>query len=215
MAGVYTEETLHPFNKTQNIKLFLKTQEQTKNTINTLTEETKEIHCSFKRLESEIVVVKKVNDALIKQLSSVERHCWKNAQYSRQECVEIVVIPSSVEHDQLQPTVCRILHHIVANISRDKIEACHRLGKNSGRTIVKFSRRKDCEHTMNFKKDLKDLDATDVDLPAGTKLYSNDSLCPYYRGLRNEAKKSWNKKKIFFYLTVSDTVRIRLQKKGP
>ena len=68
---------------------------------------------------------------------------------------------------------------------------------------------------MHVKKDLKDLDATDVDLPAGTKLYINDSLCPYYRRLWNGAKKLWNKRKIFFYFTVSDTVRIRLQEKGP
>ena len=114
--------------------------------------------------------MKKVNDALVKQLSSVERQCWKNAQYFRREYVEVVGIPSLVEHDQLEPTVCRILHHIGVNISGDKIEACHRLGKNSDRTIVKFSSRKDCEHTMLVKKDLKDLDATDLDLPAGTKL---------------------------------------------
>ena len=200
MAEVYTEETLQPLNKTQIIKLFLKTQEQTNNTINTLTEEIKEIHRSFKKLESKIVVVKKVNDALVKQLSSVERQCWKNAQYSRREFVEVVGIPSPVEQDQLEPTVCRILHHIGVNISGDKIEACHRLGKNSDRTIVKFSSRKDCEHTMLVKKDLKDLDATDLDLPAGTKLYINGSLCPYYRELWNEAKKMWNKKKYFLIL---------------
>ena len=41
---------------------------------------------------------------------------------------------------------------------------------------MKFSSRKDCEHTMRVKKDLKDLDATDLDLPAGTKLYINDSI---------------------------------------
>ena len=126
--------------------------------------------------------MKKVNDALVKQLSSVERQCRKNAQYSRRECVEVVGISSLVEHDQLEPTVCRILHHIGVNISEDKIEACHRLGKNSDRIIVKFSSRKDCEHTMRVKEDLKDLDATDLDLPAGTKLYINESLCPYYRG---------------------------------
>ena len=95
---------MQPLNKTQIIKLFLKTQEQ-QTTINTLTEEIKEIHRSFKKLESKVVVVKKVNDALVKQLSSVERQCWKNAQYSRRECVEVVGIPSSVEHDQLNPTV--------------------------------------------------------------------------------------------------------------
>ena len=76
-------------------------------------------------------------------------------------------------------------------------------------------KRKDYEHTMRVEKDLKDLDATDLNLPAGTKLYINDSLCPYYRELWNEAKKLWNKKKIFSYFTVSGTVRIRLQEKGP
>ena len=96
--------------------------------------------------------------------------------------MEVVGIPSSVEHNQLEPTVCRIPHHIGVNISGDKTEAYHRHGKNSGRTIVKFPSRKDCEHTMRVKKNLKDLDATDLDLPAGTKLYINDSLCPYYRG---------------------------------
>ena len=47
---------------------------------------------------------------------------------------------------------------------------------------------------MRVKKDLKDLDATDLDLPVVTKLYINDSLWPYYRGLWNETKKLWNKK---------------------
>ena len=82
-----------------------------------------------------------------------------------------MVIPSSVEHDQLEPTACRILHHIGVNVSGDKTEACHRLGKNSGRTIAKFSSRKNYEHKMRVKKDLKDLDAADLDFPAGTNLY--------------------------------------------
>ena len=85
---------------------------------------------------------------------------------------------------------------------------------------------------MRVKKDLKDLDATDLDILAGTKLYINDSLCPYYRALWNEPKKlSLREKcpnmesfqvriqsecgKIFSYFTVSGTVRIRLQEKDP
>ena len=35
MTDVYTKETLQPLNKTQLIKLFLKTQEETNRTINT------------------------------------------------------------------------------------------------------------------------------------------------------------------------------------
>ena len=190
MTGNYNEETLQPLNKTQLIRLLLKNQEQTNNTINTLTEEIKEIHHNFKKLESQIIVV-------------------------RRECVQVVGIPSSVEHDQLEPILCRILHHIGVNISGDKIEACHQLDENSEKTIVKFSSRKDCEHKVGAKKDLKDLATTDLDLPARTKLYINDSLCLYYRVLWNEIKKLWSKKKIFSYFTVSGTVRIKLQEKGP
>ena len=46
MAGVYTEETFQPLNKTQIIKFLLKTQEQTNNTMNTMTEEIKYIVAS-------------------------------------------------------------------------------------------------------------------------------------------------------------------------
>ena len=57
-------------------------------------------------------------------------------------------------------------------------------------------------------------DATDLYLPAGTKLHINGSLCPCYRGLWNETKKLWNKKKVFSYFTLSVAVKIRLQEKG-
>ena len=127
--------------------------------------------------------------------------------------MEVVGIPFSVK--QLEPTACRILYHIDVNISGDKIEVCHQLGKNSDRNIVKFPSRRDFEHTTRVKNDLKDLDTTDLDLPAGRKLYINDSLCAYYRELWNEVKKLWNKEKIFSYFTVTGTVRIMLQEKGP
>ena len=61
MARVYTEEILQYLNKTRLIKLILKTHIQQNNTINTLTKEIKEIHRSFKKLESELIVVKQVN----------------------------------------------------------------------------------------------------------------------------------------------------------
>ena len=92
-------------NKTKLIKLSLKTQEQISKTINILTEEIEKIHRSFKKRESEVIAVKKMNDALVKQLSSVERQCWENGQDSCRECVEVVGIPSAVEHDQLDSNV--------------------------------------------------------------------------------------------------------------
>ena len=102
-----------------------------------------------------------------------------------------------INDSPLSAEFCTIL---VLNISGDKIEACHRLDKNSDRTILVFSSRKDCEHRICVKKDLKDLDATDLDLPAGTKLYINHSLCPYYRRLWNETKELGTRKKYFLIL---------------
>ena len=153
MAEVYTEEILQPLNKTQLIILFSRLRHR-KVTQYTLTKGIKEIHCCFKKHESEIIAVKKVNDALVKELSSLERQFWKNEQYFNRECVEVVGTPSSVEHNQLEPTVWRILHHIGVNISGSKIEACHQLSKNINRIIVKFSSIKDCECTMPLKTDL-------------------------------------------------------------
>ena len=42
------------------------------------------------------------------------------------------------------------------------------------------------------------------------------TVCPCYRGLRNQAKKLWNKKKKrFSYFTVSGVLLGKLQEKGP
>ena len=95
MTGVYTEDTLKALNKTQLIDLFLNMQDQTNSTIASLMAEMKELRISFKRLESDVQIVKTVNNNLLKQLENTERHCWANAQYSRRGCVEVIGIPKS------------------------------------------------------------------------------------------------------------------------
>ena len=155
-----------------------------------------------------------MNNILWKQIS-IERQCWKNAQYSRREFFEVVGLPSSIEDKDLEPTVCRVLQHIGVGITGEGIEACHRLNKQSDRTIVKFLRRKDCEHVMRKKSELRKLKPSELDLPNGTKLYINESLCPYYRGLWNQCKKLWNKQGIFSFFTVNGSIRIKIRENGP
>ena len=188
MTAIYTEDTLRALNKTQLIELFLKSQEHTKGIINSLTKEMKNLNANFKKLESDVAVIKNANNILYKQIVSVERQCWKNAQYSRRECVDVVGLPSSIADDQLENTVCRVLLDIGANITNEKRESCHRLNKNTDRTIVKFSRRKNCDQVMRVKGELNKLKPANLDLPVGTKLYINESLCPYYRRLWNQCK---------------------------
>ena len=62
MAGVYTEETLRALNKNHIIDLFLKTQEQTNTAIASLTAEIKHFNENFRKLESDVYVVRNVNN---------------------------------------------------------------------------------------------------------------------------------------------------------
>ena len=59
--------------------------------------EMKGLNNSLKRLESDAQIVKAINNNLLKQLENTEKQYWVNAQYSRQECVDVIGIPKTVE----------------------------------------------------------------------------------------------------------------------
>ena len=75
--------------------------------------------------------------------------------------------------------------------------------------------RKDCEQITRVKKDLNDLNPTDLDFLEGIQLSINDSLGPYYRGLWNECKKLRINTKIFSFFTVHGTIWLKLEQDGP
>ena len=111
----------------------------------------------------------------------LQRQCWANAQYSRRECLEIAGIPSNIEYSKLEEKVVQVLNKVGCNVICDNIEACHRISRKSNQVIIKFSRRKDCKQALSVKKDVKNLNMSDVSLPESTRLYMNQSLCSYYR----------------------------------
>ena len=102
--------------------------------------EMKDLNSSFKRLESDVEIVKTVNNNLLKQLENTERQCCANAQYLwRGECVEVIGIPESVDSKDLEHIICKGFSSIGFDIEEDRIKACHQL-TNSDHTIVKFWR---------------------------------------------------------------------------
>ena len=74
------------------------------------------------------------------RLVTLERQCWENAQYSRQECLDVVGIPCEVSGEVLEGKVLNIFDKIGCSISLDHIESCHCISKKSDTVIVKFSR---------------------------------------------------------------------------
>ena len=77
------------------------------------------------KLESELSVVRKVNNKLKEKIASLERQCWKNSQYSRQECLEISGIPDKTDLKDLEDTALNIFRKLDIEIVSSNIEDCH------------------------------------------------------------------------------------------
>ena len=94
----------------------------------------------------------------------------------------------SVRDNVLEQKVCDVIQEIGVDICDRDIQTCHRL-KDKDRAIVKFTNRKDCLQILRVKRQLKGLDPAAVDFPEGTKIFINESLYLYYRGIWNKCKK--------------------------
>ena len=198
--ATYTGDSLDKLRKQDLIPIVLTLQSKLEDKDNTVLEEVR--NKSVSQLRSELGVTKNVNNLLLTRLTTLERQCWANAQYSRRECLDIVGIPREVSGEVLEEKVLNIFGKLGCDISPDRIEACHRVGRTNDTVIVKFSRRKDCQHVWSVKKDLKKLNLEDLELPGNSKLFINRSLCPYYKMLWSKSKKLHSLSKIhsFFYL---------------
>ena len=73
MTDVFTVETFEFLYKSRVVKLILKNQENTTNTITSFAKEMKKLNSRFKRLEPGVAVTKKKKNALVKQVASFER----------------------------------------------------------------------------------------------------------------------------------------------
>ena len=104
--------------------------------------------------------------------------------------------------------VCDMLQEIGVDICNCDIQVCHCL-KNKYRIIIKLTNRKNCLGILRVKRQLKGLDPAAVDLPEGTKIFVNESLCPYYRG--NKFKKLKDEQKIHQYYAINGLTRLRIE----
>ena len=89
----------------------------------------------------------------------------------------------------------------------EDLEDCHRI-KGDG-TIVKFSSRRKSSVVLRKNKKLKNIDGSKFNFNAGVKLYINESLCPYYRGLWGKYKKLLLNKVIFSFYTINGILHIK------
>ena len=117
---------------------------------------------------------------------------------------------STSDDKNLEKKMLSILQKIGYTIDPTFTVDCHRLGKNNDIVIVQFTRRKDCKEILKVKKDLKDLNMDDLDLPRVKKIYINQSLCPYYQILWSKVKKIQNISSINIFYISNGTIKIKV-----
>ena len=97
-----------------------------------------------------LVLLKKINNILMKKSVDLERQCWANVQYSLRECLEMAGITTSILQQSLEENVSQIFKTISVSVDKNDNDDCHRL-RNKQQTIVKFLRRKDCKQVLPCK----------------------------------------------------------------
>ena len=121
--AIYTGDSLDKLRKEDLIPIVLSIQSKLKDKDNTVLLEVRRLNESVSKLHSELVVTKNVNNFLLTRLTTLERQCWANAQYSRRECLDIVGIPHEVSGEALEEKVLKIFGNCGCDISPDRIEA--------------------------------------------------------------------------------------------
>ena len=80
---------------------------------------------SNEKLNSQFIVVKKVNTVLEKHVIELEKHQAKAEQYSRRNNVEISGIPHEILDNNLEDKVIDICKDAGIEIGHMGIEGCH------------------------------------------------------------------------------------------
>ena len=213
LANEYTEVSLKKLSKPRLIAMVLNQRDETKAKIESLRDEVKEMNTNFKKLQANVSIVKIVKDLLMKKSVDIERQCWENAQYSRRECLEIAGIPTSIPQQNLEEKISQVFEAIGVSADKNDTDDCHRL-RDKEPMIVKFLRRKDCKQVLRCKKDPRSIKMINLDLPEGTKLFINESLCPHYKALWVICKKLWNRKRIHSFFTADGIIKFRFEEHG-
>ena len=68
-------------------------------------------------------------------------------------------------------------------ITKNDVEDCHRLGKSSESTIVRFVNRKHCNAILSKKFETSKIDKSKLGFESNVKLYVSEILTPYNQHL--------------------------------
>ena len=98
---VLTRAAVEKMPKEELVNMVLNYDKTMESTLVDLNKEISKISKNFEKLESELSISKTVNNALPKRVIQLEKQCWRNEQYSRRECIEVVYLPDSTTDNEV------------------------------------------------------------------------------------------------------------------
>ena len=127
-----SEAALKKLSKDEIVNLAQDYQSKFDSTFAGISNELSDLKKDFEKLGSDLSVARQVNSVLRQRVTSLERHCWSNSQYSRRECLESTGIsPETSDNNTLESTVLKIFEKLEVNVEN-----------GPKRVIVKVSKRK-------------------------------------------------------------------------
>ena len=126
---------------------------------------------NYIQLKSELCIARQANNKLKEHIPSLERQCWSNCQYSRQECLEISGILGKNDQKNLELTALNVFKKLDNKIDSSNIERCHWLPSKR--------KRKDAKRIRHCKKNMKVLDLNSLSI--SSPVFINNSLSQYYK----------------------------------
>ena len=175
--------TLKKLTKEELSNMVLEYQNRFENMLANVNTELSSLRDRFAKMESQLLVTRRVNKNLLKQNRILERKCAANERYSRPEWLEMSGIRDSLSNNNLEETVLKIFSEAGVTIDSRDAEACHCLNAPAclKKVIIKMSKRKDVARVMNNKNKLKSMKPQNTDLLSSCKIYINESLCKYFK----------------------------------
>ena len=152
-----SEAALNKLSKEEIINLALDYQSKFDSKLAGIRNELSDFKKDFEKLGSNLSVARQVNSVLRERVTSLERQCWSNSQYSRRECLESTGIPETSDNNTLERTVLKIFEKLEVNVDPSNVEDCHWISsKNDPKgVILKVSKCKDVSKIRSTKRKLK------------------------------------------------------------
>ena len=104
-------------------------QNKFRNMLSNINAELTSLRDRLAKMESQLLVARRLSDNLVKQNHILERKCAANEQYSKLECLEISGIADSISNNNLEQTVLKIFNVTGVAINSRDVEACHCLNQ--------------------------------------------------------------------------------------